>query len=367
MEKNRIAIVVPTYKTQLSELEMISLRQLHKVMKGYDVYYVVPDSIDFEADNGKVLKLDKKWFASVRTYSCLLLSEYFYNLFTGYEYILIYQLDAFVFYDRLQYFCDLGFDYYGAPWLQGEVYYKNSNQCLWYVGNGGFSLRNVKACISVLKNEVPDMDVNEDLFWASSSLTKPPVDIALQFAFEMNVEKCYRMNHSQIPFGCHAWERHHFSFWKPLIEKEGYYFSGEILGEQDKINCDINRSYLVLPKDKIKSRLKKIFDPEREIVIWGAGRYGKECGWLLNYAGINFKAYTDTDVKKQEKEVWGHSVLSPEIILSSIDRYTIIISVKRLYEEIINNIKRQGYQVTGNIIPYGKIVELLLDSEEKHG
>ena len=35
--------------------------------------------------------------------------------FLEYQYMLIYQLDAFVFEDKLDYFCELGYDYIGIP------------------------------------------------------------------------------------------------------------------------------------------------------------------------------------------------------------------------------------------------------------
>lgn len=44
-----------------------------------------------------------------------MLSAEFYDRFAAYEYVLIYQLDAFVFADRLAEFCQMGYDYIGAP------------------------------------------------------------------------------------------------------------------------------------------------------------------------------------------------------------------------------------------------------------
>jgi len=44
-----------------------------------------------------------------------MMSPAFYDAFKAFDYILIYQLDAFVFRDELEYFCSLGYDYIGAP------------------------------------------------------------------------------------------------------------------------------------------------------------------------------------------------------------------------------------------------------------
>ena len=84
-----------------------------------------------------------------------MLNPNFYQRFRRFEYILIYQLDAFVFSDRLEEFCRLGYDYIGAPWPLGDGNKHNEelvvegNHFL-TVGNGGFSLRRVQACIDAL-------------------------------------------------------------------------------------------------------------------------------------------------------------------------------------------------------------------------
>jgi hypothetical protein len=46
------------------------------------------------------------------------LSEEFYQAFTDFEFMLIYQLDAFVFRDELADWCRSGYEYIGAPWLR---------------------------------------------------------------------------------------------------------------------------------------------------------------------------------------------------------------------------------------------------------
>ena len=46
----------------------------------------------------------------------MLLTADFYRRFTDYEYILIHQLDVFLFEDKLLEFCDMGYDYIGAPY-----------------------------------------------------------------------------------------------------------------------------------------------------------------------------------------------------------------------------------------------------------
>lgn len=62
-----------------------------------------------------------------------MLTKEFYLRFRQWEYLLIYQLDAYVFQDELMDWCNKGYDYIGAPFLKlnREV---DWNNC----GNGGF-------------------------------------------------------------------------------------------------------------------------------------------------------------------------------------------------------------------------------------
>ena len=45
----------------------------------------------------------------------------------------------------------------------------------------------------------------------------PSVAEALKFAFEILPRHCYELNHHELPFGCHAWERYDKSFWEPYL------------------------------------------------------------------------------------------------------------------------------------------------------
>ena len=70
-----------------------------------------------------------------------MLTPDFYARYAGCEYILLYQLDAWVFEDRLDEWCDKGYDYAGAPLFAPG---SSDLQCA-RTGNGGFSLRRVEA------------------------------------------------------------------------------------------------------------------------------------------------------------------------------------------------------------------------------
>jgi hypothetical protein len=70
----------------------------------------------------------------------------FYEVFRQYEYMLIYQLDCWVFRDELEMWCDKGYDYIGAPFFVKWFVDRGI-----YVGNGGFSLRKISNIIEYLK------------------------------------------------------------------------------------------------------------------------------------------------------------------------------------------------------------------------
>lgn len=95
-------------------------------------------------DKFNYIPFDDKWFESVSTYSVFMLTKEFYEKFTSYEFLLIYQLDAWVFRNELEYWCAQGYDYLGAPW------FKDATTMYSKAGNGGFSLRNVRACLDAI-------------------------------------------------------------------------------------------------------------------------------------------------------------------------------------------------------------------------
>lgn len=258
----KVAVVVPLYKTMFSPEEKTSFRHLRHYLKKYDKYYVVPNHLpkgEFEALGGEIISFPKEFFASVQRYSEMLIREEFYLPFVSYEYILIYQLDALVFSDKLDDWCQKDYDYIGAPWFRptiGRLSHKEGFPISG--GNGGLSLRKVESFLRVIRlakkiakresdssllrkwwfiaavltqkaheiwlNSPPQCyPFHEDGFWSfeapkyDPSFTAAPFEVALQFSFEENPRECFRLNHFQLPFGCHAWERFDKGFWTPYL------------------------------------------------------------------------------------------------------------------------------------------------------
>lgn len=241
-----VVVVIPIYKNELSKSERKSLDRCLEILINHPITIICPDQLKFDSNffnnvDVKFQVFDKAYFKSVDTYSKLMLSTEFYKRFLNYKYILIYQLDAFVFRDELLEWCNKGFDYIGAPWMDEANYQSWSKDFsllrktlkrlninfINYVGNGGFSLRNVKKCFLTLllfNNKVSKFKHNEDIFWSYFVTSYLPffrvadLQTALKFSFETCPEKCYILNQHQLPFGCHAWEKHNIDFWRKFLD-----------------------------------------------------------------------------------------------------------------------------------------------------
>lgn len=268
--RDDISIVIPVFKSELTENEKKSLIQCCKVF--YQKYFtlVVPENLEVglyenifvsNGCNYIIQRFNNHFFNSIAGYNRLLLSREFYQRFHTFEYILIYQLDAYVFSDELTYWCKKGYDYIGAP-LIGK-FEDTEFSIEMRVGNGGFSLRKVKTYIEFFesgKNVFTPKQIaglinikkkpytrwlvwllmimgwrnkpitcakhwkyNEDDFWSgymdrsNYALTKPTPSKALRFAFERFPKECYKIT-GKLPFGCHAWEKYQYEeFWIDFI------------------------------------------------------------------------------------------------------------------------------------------------------
>lgn len=248
-DKSLVSVVIPIYKTMPSASETYSLEQCFKVLNKYNIIFVAPYSLDinfyekYHTDNLVNIKFERfadSYFKSITGYNQLVLSEEFYQRFSNYKYILLYQLDAFVFKDELVEWCLKNYDYVAAPWMDDNFvkYFWTSNSKIGRylnnvgispntVGNGGLSLRKIKKFLLVLKlfkYKVKKWDSNEDIFWALYApyyfpfISIPTRKEALQFAFETEPKKCFEINNNNLPMGCHGWEKYEPDFWKTYIK-----------------------------------------------------------------------------------------------------------------------------------------------------
>jgi hypothetical protein len=249
-----VKIIIPAYKNVISEYEKLSLIQCCKIFGKYSLSVVCPGNLDisnymlvFEEFNVKydINIFEDKYFVDIETYNKLLLSKSFYERFFDIEFILIYQLDSFVFRDELEYWCEQAFDYIGAPWFSGYNMSNDTSVLLNVAGNGGFSLRKIESFIRLLKNvnssKYMGDNIYEDFFYAhfgpviDPNFKVAPPHVAMHFSFECQPNKLFQMIGNKLPFGCHAWAKYDPDFWQQFITLHDRNFSIEYSLIKDEI------------------------------------------------------------------------------------------------------------------------------------
>ncbi len=267
---NLVCVVIPVYKNTLTHYETIALTQCMRVLHPYPKALVCPASLDvtpitdhFPVDY--IRTFPDEFFTDVQAYNRLMLSDGYYVAFANFDYVLVHQLDAFVFRDELADWCSRGYDYVGAPWLRDRDYTGWADElafslkqrvATWLelkkpdgvtpreiitlnkVGNGGLSLRKVAALRRVLRQGAGQLrtyeaqtmhQYNEDVFFGIEvnrywpRLRVPDFRKALRFAVEFYPQRAVETyNRGELPFGCHAWDIHGTDYWRPIFAQLGY-------------------------------------------------------------------------------------------------------------------------------------------------
>jgi hypothetical protein len=250
-----VKVVVPVYKDFFGELEEKSLEQCCKVLGNYDIVLIHPEGLDLDYiiqkhQNIQTKSFSRYYFSSIYGYNELLLSSFFYEHFLDSEYILIYQLDAFVFKDELTSWCLKGYDYIGSPWLAssptliskiGSIFKskkkKTREQIFFKVGNGGFSLRKTDSHYAISKNQeayitelIREIDKKlyaiEDVFWSIKAVEFdynfkiPDYKEAVFFSLDRKPAIGLKLTNDVLPFGCHGINKPKvIDFWRPILNK----------------------------------------------------------------------------------------------------------------------------------------------------
>lgn len=264
-------VVVPIYSPTLSIVEEASLRQCLAVLGKHDIKFLTYKELNIR-EYDRICAFytqkkigceffDKKNFDGIDGYNRFCLSPELYDRFSIYDYMLIYQLDAWVFHDSLYDWCKKGYDYIGPPffddWSSGGFKING-------VGNGGFSLRRISffrdllasnkhilSCRQLLQrcncpmdyikmvpkalfgikntpveyiNKKYEQGFNEDIiisiFLKDTQFEPyiPSPEMAMDFAFERFPSILYKQNGNKLPFGCHAFMKYEYeSFWSKYI------------------------------------------------------------------------------------------------------------------------------------------------------
>lgn len=362
------AVVIPYYHNNLSVTEQISYEQCKKVLHKFLIVFVVPEGFTVEVkefpDKWDVVEMPRKYMDGIDSYNQMMLSKEFYKSFESFKYILIYQLDAYVFSDRLLEFCNYEYDYIGAPWIEGKFEIQLAKKKLFYVGNGGFSLRKVASCLQQLSIGVPkQLEYNEDMFWASrdADFKIAPKEIAWQFAFERPIRTLYQLNGERLPFGCHAWMKYDFDFLKQFFIKDGHCRENldKIVSLQRDAESEyMDLRYLTASKDMVwKCILGNCTVLPETIWIYGAGRYGLLCGYLLHDLNKCQIFCADKDEEKWGKDIWGIPIMPPKDIKRT-DETLIIVAMKRS-EVIISKFLQEGYSRRNNLLEFRTLVNAI--------
>lgn len=367
-----LAIVIPVYKDSLSVNEKIALDQAVRKFDKYDIFFLAPEGLHIEDLKYKKIKyqyLDIKWFCSVESYSNLMLTSDVYKRFIQYSYILIYQLDAFVFGDNINDFIEMNYDYIGAPTLEG-MYKPYRAEKVLYTQNGGFSLRKVKAFINWTlynKKEIELMqkfDAEDSIIYAlrSKGLRIAPIDIALQFSFDSNVRECFLQNKMKLPLGCHAWERYDYEFWEPYIKEQRFN------PERPEASKRIIKDYYAIKKYndawvenyssqtviRVMSNLLPHFD--KSVYVWGMGKHGYEAMQLLLGAGIEIIAFLDNNPGKIKEGMFPCSAVNVKKVVYENKTIPIVVAMYHHVDACVY-LERHGLHHHSDYITYMELYE----------
>ena len=257
-------VVVLSNRSYLTPSEEISLKHLRHYLAKYDKYLVIPKDLKFELSDFNIKRVDEKYFGSLEAHTKFLFSSEIYEAYSNYKYILMYHLDALVFSDDLEKWCEMDFDYIGSPWLKHkDAPYAGNPDYEGKVGNGGFSLRKVSSFLKIFNSSQYAISPNEywKKYYANKSISRrilglpknmlmksrrynnvrweldrwtkseenfianraahyypefkiAPWNVAVYFSFECVPRYAYELTGRTLPFGCHAWEKYDRAFWE---------------------------------------------------------------------------------------------------------------------------------------------------------
>lgn len=254
----KAVVIVPIYKTALNGYEMLSLKRSVKILGSHPFAIVCPHGLDLSPlqDLLNTVQYETKsfnpdYFTGLEGYNRLMLSEEFYDSLSSYEYLLICQTDVYVFEDKLEYWCNKGYDYIGAPWIASKQNFfkkleltvknlvkkkKKNTDHFFKVGNGGFSLRKTETMIRIVTTQKDKIEYAlqhrdernyhiEDVYFSMAAPQNTEMKIpdymeAVDFAMDRKPHLAFKLNNNKLPFACHRFfNKNVDKFWLPIIDK----------------------------------------------------------------------------------------------------------------------------------------------------
>ncbi len=369
--KNDIVVVVPIYTMNLSFYDKISLNRAEKILAEYQLVAIAPRKLKgkLESVGLKVEYFDDHYFEDIQGYNELMLSTELYKRFSQYCYMLIYQLDAYVFSDKLLEFANSGYDYIGAP-VPEFTWVNVTNK----VGNGGFSLRKIEAFLELLsdfdslwKDFEYRKGLPEDQFYAycgsreDTNFCVPTVDFAIRFALDMDVNDAFNKLGENLPFGCHGWSRLESIWrWKPYIPE----LMGSLLDE-------------TLGYEQLKTRyafLKLMYEFEQKLIngtlqetvyniiggkscsLWGYGKIGKVVESYFDKIGVTVNVIIDSNEEIKCKYP-NKKILLPRELIDYDEKGMIVVSSTRFSGDIKEIMEQLGMKADKDYIMWTDVVE----------
>ena len=153
-----------------------------------------------------------------------------------------------------------------------------------------------------------------------------------------------------LPFGCHAWQKVDYQYWKPIIESYGYDlpepFGINAIGSRKQIaieylfmrspRANVNR------KRSMKNRMHSMLPCNRALAVWGWGTFGKKGFNVSVSAGFDLSIIFD---KKHEEGMWyrGAQFAAPNYKMIRDKNVFVIISTTKYEDEIAAELSAHGF------------------------
>jgi hypothetical protein len=272
----RPVVLVPTHRSQPTPQEVISLRQLARVLGKHEIVLMTPNGVNTSAykellPSASFLSIKKEWMQSHASYNRLIISPLLGSLFRDFSHLLLHEPDSLVLHDSLATWCQQPYDYIGAPWFtpiagkEGEANFAKG-------ANSGFSLFRLDAMRKVtnswqrwypVKHALGDIrrgligrprqiarGLNGlypggllrgahqlypsycDQYWSLlipslvNDFKVAPPEVAVQFSWEKWSHLCMEYCRGHLPFGIHAWAKYDFDFLSPHLAAAGVDLTG---------------------------------------------------------------------------------------------------------------------------------------------
>ena len=115
--------------------------------------------------------------------------------------------------------------------------------------------------------------------------------------------------------------------------------------------------------EKKEELVKILRERNQNIIIYGAGYFGKQVLELCTQGGLSVDFFCDTDAGRWGSQIQGVAIISPDKLCGMKEDYAIVVSPKYAYAEIVNKLIALGID-SNNIYKY--VDYAIVSSEEQY-